>query len=253
MNLVMQFRKVCNHPDLFERQVGRNPLVWKELSIGVNQNPAYVNVPEVRTQAYNPIRLFIPKLVFDECFLPSSNPVQTYTKLVPGSDAAYSQVGIETHLRFFNIFNVVNLHQQFFTDGSCFGILRLLARANRWSVSDIAYLLSADEFMRTVSLVHYHRQRHIRITGQLLSEDVLDSTNQEVPLHLNYQTGKMAYNRNTEMGELDLQIMDFMKQDEGFVMCRETKIISVIDNSIDIVPPLVHRDPIDIKYYSGEL
>ena len=47
--------------------------------------------------------------------------------------------------------------------------------------------------------------------------------------------------------------MDFMKQDEGFVMCRETKIISVIDNSVDLVPPLVHRDPIDIKYYSGEL
>lgn len=43
MNLVMQFRKVCNHPDLFERQIGRNPLVWKEMAIGVQQNPAFVN------------------------------------------------------------------------------------------------------------------------------------------------------------------------------------------------------------------
>ena len=35
MNLVMQFRKVCNHPDLFERQIGRNPLVFKDMQIGV--------------------------------------------------------------------------------------------------------------------------------------------------------------------------------------------------------------------------
>lgn len=31
MNLVMQFRKVCNHPELFERRIGRIPLTFKEL------------------------------------------------------------------------------------------------------------------------------------------------------------------------------------------------------------------------------
>lgn len=31
MNLVMQFRKVCNHPELFERRVGRMSLSFKEL------------------------------------------------------------------------------------------------------------------------------------------------------------------------------------------------------------------------------
>lgn len=73
MNLVMQFRKVCNHPDLFERQIGRCPMVFKDMAIGVQQNPSYVNVPEVKTQAYNPICYQIPKLIFDECFLPSTN------------------------------------------------------------------------------------------------------------------------------------------------------------------------------------
>lgn len=29
MNLVMQFRKVCNHPELFERRVGRIPFSFK--------------------------------------------------------------------------------------------------------------------------------------------------------------------------------------------------------------------------------
>ena len=170
MNLVMQFRKVCNHPDLFERQVGRNPLVWKDLAIGVNQNPAYLNTPEIRSQAVNPIKLMIPKLIFDECFLPSTNPNRTFTKYIPREDAAYSQVGIETHSRFFNIFNVKNLHEQFLTSGSSFGILRLLACSNKWSVSDVAYFLAADELIRTVSLLHYHKRRHIKITGQLFSK-----------------------------------------------------------------------------------
>jgi len=32
----------------------------------------------------------IPKLIFDECFLPSSNVSQTWTKLVPREDVAFS-------------------------------------------------------------------------------------------------------------------------------------------------------------------
>ena len=124
-----------------------------------------MNVPEVRTQVRNPIKLVIPKLIFDECFLPSTNPSQTFTKLIPYEDIAFSQVSIETHLRFFNIFNVVNLQEQFFTSGSSFGILRLLACSNQWSVADIAYLMAADDIMRTVSLVHYHKQKHNKKTG----------------------------------------------------------------------------------------
>ena len=35
MNLVMQFRKVCNHPDLFERRLGRIPFVFSKLQHGM--------------------------------------------------------------------------------------------------------------------------------------------------------------------------------------------------------------------------
>lgn len=31
MNLVMQFRKVCNHPDLFERRDAKSPFVMKSI------------------------------------------------------------------------------------------------------------------------------------------------------------------------------------------------------------------------------
>lgn len=31
MNLVMQFRKVCNHPDLFEKRMGKIPYVMSKM------------------------------------------------------------------------------------------------------------------------------------------------------------------------------------------------------------------------------
>jgi DNA helicase INO80 len=49
MNLVMQFRKVCNHPELFERRIGRIPLTFKELQVGMQPNPLFSAVPELRT------------------------------------------------------------------------------------------------------------------------------------------------------------------------------------------------------------
>ena len=57
----------------------------------------------------------------------------------------------------------------------------------------------------------------------------------------------MNYHTQKEIGtldkSLDLQVMDFMRRDEGHVMYREMKIVSVIDKSIDVVPPLVYSDP----------
>lgn len=50
MNLVMQFRKVCNHPELFERRDVKSPF-------------------SVKTQEY-----VLPRLVFDECLLHRMRP-----------------------------------------------------------------------------------------------------------------------------------------------------------------------------------
>lgn len=35
MNLVMQFRKVCNHPDLFERRMGKIPFMFCRMQTGM--------------------------------------------------------------------------------------------------------------------------------------------------------------------------------------------------------------------------
>lgn len=110
---------------------------------------------------------------------------QTFTKLVPNEDVAFSHVSIDTHFTFFNIFNTKKLHEEFFTSGSGFGILRLLAASNKWSVSDVAHLFTSDELMRTVTLVHYHKYRHVRNTGLFL-----ETRTDKQQITLNYHTGK---------------------------------------------------------------
>ena len=251
MNLVMQFRKVCNHPDLFERQLGRNPLVWKDLAVGVQQNHYYSQNPEVRTSANNPIRLIIPKLIFDECFLPTTNMNSTWRKMIPGEDIALSNVSITTHYRFFNLFNAENLHREFYAaeeERSAFGILHFLAKSNGWGVSDLSFMMACDPLIRAITLLHCHRQKHTRKVGKLWSGEE-ESNNESDSTEVNFHTMTNVLDRDF----FDPQIIDFMKHDEAFTMYRETKIISVIDDSMDIVQPLIASDPADWKRYANEL
>lgn len=128
-----------------------------------------------------------------------------------------------------------------------------MALSNKWSASDLAYLFTADQLLRTVCLAHYHKQRHEKNIGELFSKSLRkteDGDDHDNPVMLSYHTQK-------EIGvieaNIDIQIVDFMKRDEGHSMYRETKIVSIIDKSIDVVPPLIHYDPQDIKFYAGEL
>jgi hypothetical protein len=65
-------------------------------------------------------------------------------------------LGIENHMRFFNIFNEDNLYRESMVSGSGFGIISLLASCNHWSWSDLAALFCSDPMMRTISLAHFH-------------------------------------------------------------------------------------------------
>ncbi|EPY53149.1 SNF2 family helicase Ino80 [Schizosaccharomyces cryophilus OY26] len=65
MNLVMQFRKVCNHPDLFEREDVRSPLslaTWSK-SVYINREGSFLDVPY---NTRNFITLEIPRLMYKE-------------------------------------------------------------------------------------------------------------------------------------------------------------------------------------------
>ena len=47
--------------------------------------------------------------------------------------------------------------------------------------------------------------------------------------------------------------MDFMNRDQDHLLYKEQRIVSVVDNSLDVVPPLIPPEPFDFKFYSGEL
>ena len=66
MNLMMQFRKVCNHPDLFERRPEHTPIMLKDLSlIGCVIKAGFNQLLEVRISNKNPISVTIPRIVYE--------------------------------------------------------------------------------------------------------------------------------------------------------------------------------------------
>jgi DNA helicase INO80 len=74
MNLVMQFRKVCNHPDIFERKETTSPLQFHEnlinthMIVDLNSIPQsmmnYNNIPFIPYLNKNPIYYQIPKFIY---------------------------------------------------------------------------------------------------------------------------------------------------------------------------------------------
>jgi len=67
-------------------------------------NPLLQAIPDLRTQMKNPISFEIPKLIYDECFLLSDNNTRLFKKL-GRFDNCFSELSLENHMRFFNIFN----------------------------------------------------------------------------------------------------------------------------------------------------
>lgn len=67
MNLVMQFRKVCNHPELFERRPARSAFLLQNFYYYTGLQPAkYGDAKDISFSARSPIVLRISKLVYDE-------------------------------------------------------------------------------------------------------------------------------------------------------------------------------------------
>ena len=65
MNLMMQFRKVCNHPDLFERRPEHTPIMLKDLSlVGCVIKTGFNQLLEVRISNKNPIAMTVPRIVY---------------------------------------------------------------------------------------------------------------------------------------------------------------------------------------------
>lgn len=67
MNLVMQFRKVCNHPELFERRPCRSSYIFQNILPYTGHIPPRLGeIKEVISYNINPIQYSIPRLAYDE-------------------------------------------------------------------------------------------------------------------------------------------------------------------------------------------
>lgn len=107
----------------------------------------------------SPITFNLPKMIFDECFLVSDNNTAVFSKQRKGVDVSFSNVSIQTHFQFFNIFNEYNLYQSIYSPKSSFSIIGLLHQSNNFSFSDSVYLSVADKMMTSISLLHYYSQK----------------------------------------------------------------------------------------------
>lgn len=65
MNLVMQFRKVCNHPELFERADVRAPFSFAQFA-GTSNLLREGDFVEVPYSTRNPIELQTPRLFYED-------------------------------------------------------------------------------------------------------------------------------------------------------------------------------------------
>ena len=79
MNLIMQFRKVCNHPELFERHVGVSPFLFTHPfvsrgrhshNLATSSNYGQLNFV-VRPLLTSPIAITLPRLIVEDLSLPS--------------------------------------------------------------------------------------------------------------------------------------------------------------------------------------
>lgn len=152
INTVMQFRKVCNHPDLFERAdidspfafatFGKSSTITKVTALnstmnsvsnlsnmsnpnvnsigdGMNNNSnTYTNLVDVCYSTKNPITYNLPRLIYDDLLLPNyNNHIDTYNKIINHMFNIYKPtsaelVGMLSRLTGLNRGDFYNIHKQ---------------------------------------------------------------------------------------------------------------------------------------------
>jgi hypothetical protein len=88
----MQFRKVCNHPELFERHIGKVPFIFRDMTFA--RTSTFVNassLTELRTDKSSGIGLVIPKLIFDECYSIHDEMLRKYNILNEIADSRFCE------------------------------------------------------------------------------------------------------------------------------------------------------------------
>lgn len=152
MNIVIQLRKVCNHPELFERNEGTTYFYFGEIPNSLLPPPFGELEDVYYSGRRNPITYKIPKLVHQE--------------VVRGSETLCSAVGHGVWFqKHFNIFNPENIYQSIYLQGNSSDGLCIRSGAFGFSClmdlspAEVAFLATGSFFERLFfSIIRWDRQ-----------------------------------------------------------------------------------------------
>ncbi|KAM1255650.1 hypothetical protein ACFX1Q_029898 [Malus domestica] len=152
MNIVIQLRKVCNHPELFERNEGVTYLYFSEIPNSLLA-PPFGELEDVHySGGQNPITYSIPKLFYQEILRSS----ETFCSAV--RHGVYK----ESFEKYFNIFSPGNVYQSTLLQedsssvgSGTFGFTRMMDL----SPAEVAFLGTGSFMERLMfSIVRWYRQ-----------------------------------------------------------------------------------------------
>ncbi|XP_073223338.1 chromatin-remodeling ATPase INO80-like [Cicer arietinum] len=165
MNIVIQLRKVCNHPELFERSEGSTYYYFGEIPNSLSPPPFGELEDVYYSGGLNPISYQIPKLVYKE-IMQSSETL---------SSAVGRGVSRETFQKHFNIFRPENVHRSIFSEktnvkSGNFGFTHLMDL----SPQEVAFLATGSFMERLLFSMMRSEQSFIDEIGDFLTEYVVD-------------------------------------------------------------------------------
>lgn len=188
MNIVIQLRKVCNHPELFERNEGSSYLYFGEIPNSLLPAPFGELEDVYYSGGQNPITYKIPKLVYEEIL----------RDLGRNTSSIQHGVSRETFEKLFDIFSPENVCRSMFPKENStswgFNATGTFGFAHLFDLSppEISFLASGTFMERLLfSIMRWDRQ---------FLNDTLDSFNEIEDENLDYcQLGKEKVRAVTRM------------------------------------------------------
>ena len=144
MNLVIQFRKVCNHPELFERNIGKVPFTFKDIISNADTNSIFTILngeQYLRINESPAINYLIPKMIYDLCY-----EKYNYRKYIPKKLFICDDINMEYN------YNIKENNYK-----SLFNIFHLFDM----SLYQMKKLLSNGEFIAQLFLHNFFQKRRI--------------------------------------------------------------------------------------------
>ncbi|CAJ2673301.1 unnamed protein product [Trifolium pratense] len=165
MNIVIQLRKVCNHPELFERNEGNTYFYFGEIPSSLPPPPFGELEDVYYAGGLNPISFQIPKLVYQD-IMQSSETL---------SSAVGRGVSRETFQKHFNIFEPENVHRSIFSEetnveSGNFGFTHLMDL----SPQEVAFLATGSFMERLLFSMMRWEKNVFDEVGDFLTEYIVD-------------------------------------------------------------------------------